>query len=289
MTSSKLPENLRLLALMAHPHDLTWVLGTCAHHIERGDSVTAVAASGGTRTHNEKLYDELRKAPEERSKEIMEESPEAYAEEKAQQLREGCRLFGITDVRTLPFPDHPLEVTDELVRALTEILYEVRPHVILTHAPHARMDKGQANIMQDDHVSTGLAIHRAMDSVARPDVARERSPHRVAAVYYTGVDVSFDDIDVNVDITDQFANRVKAEALFTTQAHTPEWAERRMAIEIGSWGRRSRVRYAEPFVRARAGLERCLPVTDLDLEIAQESKAEYLARVSAGGSGGDTG
>ena len=46
---------LRLLTITAHPHDVTYTLGTLAHHIERGDKVTVVSLSDGATTHNEEL------------------------------------------------------------------------------------------------------------------------------------------------------------------------------------------------------------------------------------------
>ena len=57
---------LRLLVVVGHPHDITHMAATCAHHVERGDSVAVVAITGGTTVHNEPLLDELRKPPEQR-------------------------------------------------------------------------------------------------------------------------------------------------------------------------------------------------------------------------------
>ena len=64
-------QKLSILAVVAHPHDISSMLGTLAHHIDRGDSVTAVAATGGYKLHREKLHDELGKPPEKRNKEIV--------------------------------------------------------------------------------------------------------------------------------------------------------------------------------------------------------------------------
>ena len=51
-------EHLRLLTVTAHPHDVTYTLGTSAHHIERGDSVTVACLSDGVTTHDEELENE---------------------------------------------------------------------------------------------------------------------------------------------------------------------------------------------------------------------------------------
>ena len=61
MTDSTLPDSLQLLTIVAHPHDVTYTLGTSAHHIQRGDRVTVVSLTDGVTTHNAELEDELRK------------------------------------------------------------------------------------------------------------------------------------------------------------------------------------------------------------------------------------
>ena len=66
MAEPSQPENLRLMTVTAHPHDVTYTLGTSAHHVERGDSVTVVCLSDGVTTHDEELEDEMRKPASER-------------------------------------------------------------------------------------------------------------------------------------------------------------------------------------------------------------------------------
>ena len=92
---------MRLLVIVAHPHDLCHMAGTCAHHVERGDRVTAVAITGGQTTHDEELADELRKSPDQRDMTIVGRSQEEYAASKAREFVNVCELFGIADVRIL--------------------------------------------------------------------------------------------------------------------------------------------------------------------------------------------
>ena len=280
MTSPGCSQALQLVAIVAHPHDITHMAGTCAHHVERGDTVTAVAVTGGESTHNERLYDELRKPPEERNMEIVSQSSDVYSSQKTTEMHEVCGLFGITDVRVIPFSDKPFCVTDEVVQVLAEILYEVRPHIVLTHPPYAPATKGHMSITPNDHSSTGIAVQQALAAVSLPDREGQRVPHRVAAVYYTGVNVPLPDIELFVDIGDQAANRLAAEELFTTQGHTSEFAHKRIEIGAGLWGWSARVAYAEPFVRARAEVSRYLTVTDEDLLVPEMSQKDRLARLS---------
>ncbi len=279
MTSPELPKQLRLLAVVAHPHDITHMCGTLAHHIERGDAVTAVAVTGGRKVHHEKLYDELRKPPEERNMEIVLQSEAAYGEQKVHEMVQVCALFGITDVRVLPFPDVPFEASAEAIETLAEIVWEVRPHLVLTHAPIAKRRHGYVSIVPNDHMETGVAVHQALDIVDTPNAEAQRIPHQVAAVYYTGTDFSAEDADLFVDIMDQAANRMKAEMLFTTQAHTPEFAHKRIQM-IGACGWRAGVAYAEPFVRADREVGKYLTVTDHALEAAEMPAQERIARLS---------
>ena len=271
-------QKLSILAVVAHPHDISSMLGTLAHHINRGDSVTAVAATGGYKLHREKLHDELGKPPEKRNKEIVLQSKESYVGEKTREMAQACALFGITDVRALPFPDTPFEPTLEVIETLTEIVYEVCPHLVLTHAPTARLRHGYASIMPDDHPLAGIAIQKAIDNAARADAETKHSPHQVAAVYYTGVDFPVKEADLFVDITDQAANRIKAEMLFTTQAHTPEWAYKRIHVDEGNYGWHAKVGYAEGWVRSWYEVGQYLTITDHDLETAKTPQQEIMAR-----------
>ena len=269
-------EGMRLLSIVAHPHDLCHMGGTCAHHAERGDSVTVVAVTGGQTTHDEKLADEMRKSPDQRDMAIIGRSREQYAEGKALEFVKVCEVFGITDVRILPFSDNPLEVTDEVVKALAGILYDVRPQMVLTHAPYTLPDRRCHYSWVNDHTAAGIAAQKAIQHVAIPDSEQGRAPHRVAAVYYTGIDYAFHEVDVCIDIADQVANRKKAEMLFESQGHTPEFAEKRIESSAGFQGWKVHIGYAETFIRGYREVSRCLSVTEENLRMAEMSHDERL-------------
>ena len=281
MSLSDRPKNLRLLAVVAHPHDITHMCGTLAHHVSDGDAVTAVSVTGGLHTHRQRLYDEMRKPPGERDLSVLQESDEEYEHRKASEFRQVCALFGISDARILPFPDWPWKLSDELVQALTEIILEVRPDIVLTHAPKAQFNHGWVSLLpQDDpHSGTGRATHLAISCAGMPDDARKRQTHAVAAVLYTGVDLPIEQADIFIDITDQAANRIKAEKLFTTQDHTAEFANKRIQIGAGFTGWTCGASYAEAWVRARPQFARRIDLTDQEVERNAIPSVEYLARV----------
>ena len=114
---------LRFLVVIAHPHDFTHCSGTCGIHRQMGDSVTVVVMTDGGRKHNEAFMDELRKPEAERDPEIMKQTPETYAAQKAEEFQKVCALFDVTDIRILPFPEpFRLSRSPEAVEALEDII-----------------------------------------------------------------------------------------------------------------------------------------------------------------------
>ena len=272
-------QKLRLLAVVAHPHDVTHMGGTMAHHIQRGDSVTAVSVTGGEHVHHERLADELRKPPAERDPEVMKQTGQAHIQQKSREMDQVCAVFGVTDVRVLPFPDIVFEPTKEAIEALVEIILDVRPHVVLTHAPYTTLTRGHAVVGVDDHVNVGVAMGKAVGFASVPDAESGRVAHQVAAVYYSFPDKN-EDADFFIDVTDQAQNRFQAEMLFTSQAHTEDFVRKRMDIGAGLSGWWTGTGYAEAWVRARQEVTHYLPIADETLEAAERPAQETLKRRS---------
>ncbi len=280
MSSPTSSSPLRLLTIVAHPHDVTYTLGTSAHHIDRGDSVTVVTLTDGATTHDEELEDELRKPADQRRGEILERPRCQQADKKEHEIETVCAIFGIKDVRVLPFADHPIEDTPALRRQLCEIFYDVRPHIVITHAPFDDSLHGFMNRWDDDHCKTGMIVHQTMHAVKKADPQRRHSPHHVAQLYYIGVTFGPERIDLYVDVTDQIDKRIEAEALYESQGHTGELARKRIEAFAGFAGWWGGTGYAEPFLRANRQVSRYLLVTDEDLHVAQLSGREQLERIS---------
>ena len=275
-------KQLKILATVAHPHDITHMSGTLAHHVQDGDLVTAVSVTGGTHTHRQRLEDEMRKPLDERDLSVLQVSEEEYGHQKASEFSQVCALFGITDAHILPFPDWPWELSKEMVQALTETILAVRPDVILTHAPGCGTQLRQGWVYDpglDPHGDTGRAIHAAMAFASMPDEISRRQSHTVKAVFYLAVDMPMQSVDLFIDITDQAANRIRAEKLFTTQDHTDEYANKRIQIGAGFMGWMSGTSYGEAWVRARPQFNLRIDLTDQELERADLPSVDYLARV----------
>ncbi len=278
-------EHLRLLTVTAHPHDVTYTLGTSAHHIERGDSVTVACLSDGVTTHDEELENEMRKPTGERRAEILERPRSEQAERKQRELHEVCGVFGIEDVRVLPFSDHPLESPPELLNLLANIFYEIRPHVVITHAPYNYPYKNMTSLWDQDHPLAGQLVAQVVQRVGQADARRERPPHQVAQVYYIGVEFGWTDIDLFVDISDCVARRIEAETLYESQGHTSEFSRKRIEAFAGYHGWFGGTGYAEPFIRERSQTSNYLTVTPNDLRRAAQSGRENLDQVGQFASG----
>ena len=278
--AGKTSKQLTILALVAHPHDITHMCGTLAHHVQDGDRVTAVTVTGGSHIHRQRLYDEMRKPAGARDLSVLQESDDDYGDRKAGEFRQVCDLFGIKDARLLPFVDFPWKLTEEMIQAVTEIILEVRPDVILTHAPRLTTAQGWvAYTRQDAHGDIGIIAGEAMGYAAMPDVASGRQSHTVTAVFYLGVDFPMEQSHLFVDISDQAENRIKAEMLFTTQDHTTEFANKRINIGAGFMGWMSGTSYAEGWVRARPPIARRLDLTDEEILRGTMPSVDAIARV----------
>jgi len=277
MSDGAVDRKLRILGIYTHPHDFIHAAGTCGNHIADGDAVTIATMTDGRNTHNERLGAELRKPPGERDERIMNESPEAYSARKANELKKAAGYFGISDVRILRYRDRPLKHTDEVLSRIVTLLCDVRPDILITECP-AHISATRSTGATNDHYVTSAIVRKALTIAAFPTTGADRVPHRVAQVYYLGVDLAYREVDFFVDISDQYESRLKAEMCFGSQAQTAGYALKRVEILPGYFGWMAGVSYAEPFVRGSVKLDRRLSATPLELELAEESSLNRIER-----------
>ena len=155
----KVNQSLRFLVFKAHPHDFTHCAGTCGIHAAQGDSITVVSMTNGVGTHNEK--------PSRRAAQGGggARSPDPQPDRGGLRSGQGegvsgryVPFSGQTDMRILDFPDKPFHKTPEAVEALRQIIYDVRPHVLITQRPHLSGRYGMASAAHNDHDETAFAI-----------------------------------------------------------------------------------------------------------------------------------
>ena len=274
-------ERLRLMVVVAHPHDFTHCAGTCGIHSSLGDAVTVVTLTNGATKHNERLYDELIKPAAERDPRIVNQSREDYAREKLREFRAACGLFGVSDVRVHGFPEpYRMERTLESVETLKKIILEVRPDLMISHRRYLRGRSGMVSASRNEHDEAGFATHEAMYLASLPDPSSRVPPHTVALTYYLGAFFETDEIDFYVDISDWAEKRVEAEALFATQGHTEAFARKRIEVDAGRAGWACGTQYAEGFVRRDPDLFDELPVPDRALQKARGRRMDQLRRMA---------
>jgi len=282
--ASSVNENLRFLVILAHPHDFTHCAGTCGIHTDRGDEVTVVSVTSGADTHNERLYDELRKPAEQRDPEILERTKEQYAEMKGREFRSICALFGVEDGRILGY-EQPFRVAraPEVVERLRDIIYEIRPHVLITQRPHLEGRNQKVSVAGNDHVEVAFAVMEARQLAAIPDYETMQAPHAIAATYFPGVYYTHEEIDFYVDISDWIDRRIEAEKMFISQSQSEAFARKRVTIAAGMMGWYAHTEYAEGFVREAAEILPRIVVPDAALREAAGSRVEVLRRISGEG------
>ena len=281
-TDSTADQKLHILVVAAHPHDFTHCAATCGIHVQRGDHVTVVCVADGRTTHNERLHDEMLKPVEDRDPAIMDQTFEEYARIKAEELNKVCGLFGVTDVRILPFPDHPFSLAryPEAAEQLRDVIYEIRPNVMIAHRPHLAGRNGMPSAVENDHVESTLTAIEAARQAAKPDVKSGQRPHSIAVTYYMGVYYMPDEIDFYVDISDWCEKRVQAEILFASQSHTEGFARKRVDIGAGQMGWACGISHAEGYVRATHELHRRIIVPEIALERAMEPRVAHIGRIA---------
>ena len=270
--------NLTILGIFAHPHDCLHCMGTCAHHVADGDSVTVVILTDGGSTHNERLWKELQKPLERRDPRIVDETREQFVETKRKEVQKACSYFGIADVRVLGYPDRPIRRTDEMVGRVADLICEVRPDILITELPH-ELNPDPTYISPNDHTTCAAVVQEASYVAYHPHQDSTRGRHAVARSYFTAPGVPSYEVDFFVDISDQYENRVKADACYVTQGHTMAYARHRVDRSYGHYGWTAQTKYAEKFVTDRLMLVDRLPITDHDLQLASETGLDTNLRL----------
>ena len=275
---------LKILGVNAHPHDFTHYAGTLGIHVADGDTVTVVSMTSGATTHNQALNEEMAKPLEERDRQLIDRIIEEYAGQKIEELRTACGVFGITDVRVLPFSDKTftLEKNPDAIDALKEIIQDVRPHIMITQNAYLTGRHGHRLGARDDHSETGFASIEARELAGLPGHDDARPGHKIAATYFPGVYFGRGEWDFAVDITDFFEKRVEAEATFVTQGHTPEWSRKRMEVTLGNAGWFTATGYAEGFVSDKLFLLPKIELPDSALRQAEEPESARHMRMLGG-------
>ena len=151
--------------------------------------------------------------------------------------RAAAAAVGVSDVRFLGFPDGRLEVSIALRAALSRVIREVRPDVVLCQSPERRWDRVFAS--HPDHLAAGEATLQSV----YPDA---RNPHAHPELAAEGLDAwtvrevwvfAHPGADRFVDITDTVDAKIAA-----LRAHASQTGAMDLEELIRSWARATAAR-----------------------------------------------
>jgi LmbE family N-acetylglucosaminyl deacetylase len=208
----------RVLVIQAHPDDIEFTAaGTIAKWINEGAHVTYCSVTSG-----------------DKGSEDPEMTGEKLAALRELEQQAACDILGVKELRFLRYKDATLVADLELRLALTRVMRQVRPDVVMTFDPTMRYI-AQEYINHPDHVATGEASLAAVfpsvrDRMTFPELLAEGlEPHKVPEVYLYGTPTP----DVWIDITDTI--EVKLLAL---KAHASQVGAEGLDTMIRDWARR---------------------------------------------------
>jgi LmbE family N-acetylglucosaminyl deacetylase len=218
----------RAMAIFAHPDDAeVQCAGTIALWVEAGRKITYVVLTKGDKGTQDPAM-----------------TGEALARlRREEQLRAAAEL-GVEKVLFLPNGDGELEVTLERRKALTRIIREYQPEVLITHDPWMRYQ------LHPDHRACGSlaldAVISARDRLYFPEqIDQGLNPCRVRRALL----FASDQPDFWVDIEQTLDKKIKALGKHQSQVSQwpkwEEWLRKRAENAAASQG----LKFAEPFKR----------------------------------------
>jgi len=225
----------RLLVVSAHSADFVWrAAGAIATLVAGGGTAEIVALSYGERGESGELWKEDGQT-EERVKGIR----HAEAETAAAVLGAGFRAFDLGD--------YPLVLDAAAVERLTDLIRELEPQVILTHASRDPFNPDHAvayeATVQARQLASGAGVARAFKTIAPPELLLFE-PHQPELCGF--VPTTF------LDITAVWSKKVAAMEAMGAQAYLRQYYSERAEHRANHARRisgRGDIRYAEAFQR----------------------------------------
>jgi LmbE family N-acetylglucosaminyl deacetylase len=218
----------RAMVIFAHPDDAeVQCAGTIALWVEAGRKITYVVLTKGDKGTQDPAM-----------------TAEALGRLRREEQLQAAAELGVGKVLFLENGDGELEVTMERRKALTRIIREYQPEVLVTHDPWMRYQ------LHPDHRASGTlaldAMISARDRLYFPEqIERGLNPCRVRRALL----FASDQPDFWVDIEQTLDKKIKALGQHQSQvSQWPRWAEwlRKRAENAGA----SRgLKFAEPFKR----------------------------------------
>jgi LmbE family N-acetylglucosaminyl deacetylase len=218
----------RAMVIFAHPDDAeVQCAGTIALWTEAGKKVIYVVLTKGDKGTQDPQM-----------------TGEALTRLRRDEQLQAAEVLGVAKVVFLENGDGELEVTMERRRALTRIIREYQPEVVVTHDPWMRYQ------LHPDHRASGtLALDAAISARDRLYFAEQidegLSPCRISRALL----FASDQPDYWVDIGPTMEKKIKALGRHQSQViQWPQWEER-MRQRAETAGAAQGLKFAEPFKR----------------------------------------
>jgi LmbE family N-acetylglucosaminyl deacetylase len=276
---------IKLLVIGGHPADIfDNAGGTLLHHIQRGDSVTALAITPGARVHDIVVQEEMRRRKEIPKAEELNKIIQERTAIKRQEIIEACNVFSITDVRFLEFDDHLLLLNEKIVCQIARLIREIRPTIIITHYP---FDNGG---LADQHAITSSLVLHAATVACSVEPGDSNPPHRTAQIFFMATPsqqlrntVLYREFnahaDVYIDISDAIHLKLEAMDKLKSQQYDGSYARKRIETIDGNLGLTVGVAYAEAFISYLPEVQHTLPVGDFLIKKTNEPQRELFDRI----------
>jgi 4-oxalomesaconate hydratase len=225
----------RILVVSAHSADFVWrAAGAIATVVEAGGSAQVVSLSYGERGESGELWKEA-----------------GQTEARVKEIRHGEALAAAAalgaEFRSLDLGDYPLVIDRAAVDALTELIRELEPQLILTHASRDPFnpDHGVAHdaTVHARQLAGGGGVASAFKTIAPPELL-VFEPHQPELCGF--VPTTF------LDITAVWSKKVAAMEAMGAQAYLRQYYSERAEHRANHARRisgRSDIRYAEAFQR----------------------------------------
>jgi 4-oxalomesaconate hydratase len=225
----------KLLVVSAHSADFVWrAAGAIATVVENGGTAHVVSLSYGERGESGELWKEPGQT-ETRVKEIR------HGESQTAAAAVGA------DFRCLDRGDYPLVMDADAVDQLTDLIRELEPQLILTHAARDPFNPDHAvayeATVQARQLASGAGVASAFKTIAPPELLLFE-PHQPELCSF--VPTTF------LDITSVWEKKVAAMEAMGAQGYLKQYYSERAGQRANHARRicgRSDIRYAEAFQR----------------------------------------
>ncbi len=228
----------QILVILAHPDDPEFFCGaTIARWTEAGHQVSyCLLTCGDKGTHDRQM------------------SGERLCAIRHEEQKRAAAHLGVRRVRFLDFPDGYLIPDLELRRAITRVIREEKPDIVVTCDPQL-LFVGEERINHPDHRAAGQACVDAVFPAARDhlyfpellDAGLE--PHVVREMW-----VSLPtEPNVRLDVTDHWERKIEAILCHQTQIADEDALRQRMKNRFAKDSSAEHPRFEEAFRRIRLG------------------------------------